>query len=818
MFDIEKLFWRFFNSHTEDEVEDILKDYGLIESAENWKPYGNNENNYAIVENQQAAAVPALIEKLTNGIDAILEKRCLEEDIDPKSSTAPQSVEEAVAQFFPNHKNWDLATGRKDQAEMLQVIAQGPKRNTSLVVYDDGIGQLPENFEKTFLSLVRGNKNEIHFVQGKYNMGGAGAVVFCGKQRYQLIASKHFQGDAKFGFTIVRRHPLSKTEKTTKKNTWYEYLCIDGLIPSFSAKEMDLGLYNRKFKTGTILKLYSYQLPTGVNDISRDLNQSINEYLFSPALPIYTIEQENRYPNNVNRQRHLYGLKRRLENDNGKYIEHFFSEESVEKDFGKVKVTCYVFKARADGKNSRKTKETISREFFKNNMSVLFSLSGQVHGHFTSEFITRTLKLPLLKNHLLIHVDCSGVNTEVRNELFMASRDRLKDGEESKLLRAKVAEILKDSKLKEINASRKASLNVEGGEAEEMLRNITRNLPIQDDLAKLLNQTFKLEDDRSGTKQQKEKKKKEKDKNGGEKTVFNPQRFPTTFRLKGKHKEEKGLPLIKIPKDGNRRILFETDVEDQYFDRVQEPGELQIALLGPKHEGGTEPNDNPQPDAISDVLDVVQSSPSHGEIRVHLKSSTEIDVGDTLKIRASLSSPEGDLDQIFMVKISDPEKKKKVDKPGDQPDDRLGLPEPIMIYREKKEDMNGLALTWDEMDERGHTIDHNTVVKPIEDGEGLSQIFINMDSSALLNFRKSAKSVESIEVADKRYFSAVYFHTLFLYAITKNRKYELKKNGQEDHVSEDIEITEYLSDLFSASYAQFLLSFDTQELVNALDS
>ena len=61
----------------------------------------------------------------------------------------------------------------------------------------------PEDFEKTFLSLLHGNKNEIHFVQGKYNMGGAGAIAFCGKKLYQLIGSKRFDGTGDFGFTLL---------------------------------------------------------------------------------------------------------------------------------------------------------------------------------------------------------------------------------------------------------------------------------------------------------------------------------------------------------------------------------------------------------------------------------------------------------------------------------------------------------------------------------------------------------------------------------------------------------------------------------------
>src|SRR5690606_18518884 len=115
-----------------------------------------------------------------------------------------------------------------------------------------------KDFEKTFLSLMKGNKNEIHFVQGKYNMGGSGAIVFCGTMGYQLIGSKRFDGTGDFGFTLIREHRLSKEEQDTKKNTWYEYLKIDGTIPSFPINTLDLKLFNRQFTTGTIIKMYSY--------------------------------------------------------------------------------------------------------------------------------------------------------------------------------------------------------------------------------------------------------------------------------------------------------------------------------------------------------------------------------------------------------------------------------------------------------------------------------------------------------------------------------------------------------------------------------
>lgn len=815
--EVEALFWKLFRCPVEADVQGVLQGAGLLDSPQNWKPYGGNDNNYGVVENQQASPIPALVEKITNGIDAILERRCLEEGIPPKSPEAPKSIPEGVEQFFPDHKNWDLTAHRKQQSEMLQIIADGPRMETSLVIFDEGIGQAPEDFEDTFLSLLRGNKNEIHFVQGKYNMGGAGAVAFCGKHRYQLIGSKRFDNSSEFGFTLVRRHPLTASEEITRKNTWYEYLVIDGRIPSFKIDEIDLGLANRKFRTGSVIKLYSYDLPSGSRSvISRDLNQSLNEYLFRPALPILTVDTKERYPDDRNLERDLFGLQRRLEEDDSKYVQTYFSDEINDAEIGALKVTSYVFNARAEGRSSKDTRSTIQREFFKNNMAVIFSMNGQVHGHLTSEFVTRSLKFPLLKDHLLIHVDCTGIRTGVRNELFMASRDRLKGGEESRDLRRRLAMLLASGRLKEINAARKASLNIEGNDAEDLLRNMTRHLPLKQDLAKLLNQTFRLDDSREGKRQKPETKKKT-DTPKPEKPEFNPQRFPSSFQIEVKTKDQSGMPLVMLPAGSSKTIRFSTDVEDHYFDRVSEPGELRIALLGPEpsdSEGGDEPG---RLTDIKSVLNVVKSSPTSGTIRVHVNATDDLAVGDAVTLRAELSQPSGALEQVFMVKVTDPENKKPSTDPGDTPDDRLGLPEPVMVYKEPREDGPANVMTWEKLDENGIDMSHETVVHPLADESGLSAVYVNMDSSALLNYRSGLKTSEAINVAEKRYFSAVYFHTLFLFAITRNRKYLIQREA-EDTDSVSVEITEYISDLFTNAYAQFLLSVDTQELISALEA
>ena len=122
------LFKELYFAKTEDEIDKVIKARPDIFKQENWYPLGGNENNFGIIENQQSNPIAALIEKITNSIDAVLMRKCLEAGIDPKSEEAPKSMEEAKAKFFENHKTWDLSSFRKRQSESIQIIADGPRR------------------------------------------------------------------------------------------------------------------------------------------------------------------------------------------------------------------------------------------------------------------------------------------------------------------------------------------------------------------------------------------------------------------------------------------------------------------------------------------------------------------------------------------------------------------------------------------------------------------------------------------------------------------------------------------------------------------
>ena len=807
--DSESLFWEVFRADTETAVTRVIERHAEFDDPANWRPYGEIESNFGVVENQQASPIPALVEKVINSIDAILTRRCLEDGIDPRSSEAPRSVDDALERFFPDSGNWDLRKFRNGQAESIQIIADGPRFETSLLIYDDGEGQHPHDFKDTLLSLLRGNKNEIHFVQGKYNMGGAGAIAFCGQQRYQLIGSRKWDGSGDFGFTLLRRHPLTELEKTTKRNTWYEYFAPNGCVPSFLIQDLDLGLRNRRFTTGTIIKLYSYDLPSGSRSvISRDLNQSLNEYLFNPALPFFTIDQPSRYPDDRNLQRDIYGLKRRLEEDSRRYVEDSFSQSLSDSAIGSAKITTYVFRPRVGDRNVKDTKRTIRREFFKNNMTVIFSVNGQVHGHYTSEFLSRTLKFQLLKDYVLIHVDCTELDIVFRQELFMASRDRLKDGRESRELRKRLGKLLRDGRLKEIYKARKAQISVDDADADDLLRNLTNNLPFRNELMRLFDHTLKLKG--SGRGDRKKKRPKRPTSKRREPPPFHPKRFPSFFRAELSDRPN-GTPMVQIPLGGRRTIKFSTDVENQYFDRITDPGMLSIGLLQYDVSGG-EGGHRPLPNRVDQLLNLIKSSPNRGTIRLGLNPTNDVQVGDAITISATLTGPGSDLQENILVKITDREKAKKPAARGPQErDPQLGLPKLVRIYR----DSGKGDLTWEALENQGVDMDYATIVHPAIDDDVLTTIYVNMDSRVFLNHRSTLKSHQTITVAEKRYISAVYFHTLFLYAITQNRKYRLQRDADDGQT--EVSVVDYIKDLLRNHYGEFLLTFEMDQLITALE-
>jgi hypothetical protein len=102
---------------------------------------------------------------------------------------------------------------------------------------------------------------------------------------------------------------------------------------------------------------------------------------------------------------------------------------------------------------------------------------------------------------------------------------------------------------------------------------------------------------------------------------------------------------------------------------------------------------------------------------------------------------------------------------------------------------------------------------PLVTGEQLEAIYINMDSHVLKTHKGRIKSIteEQIKLADKKYISSVYFHTLFLFATARSKNFSMKQDDK------DRDIGEFLREIFSTSYSEFLLNFGTEQLMASLD-
>lgn len=554
-----ELCFELLSSETEDEVIDVLKKWEFWEDADSWKPYGNVQNNRGIVGNQQSSPVAALVEKIVNSIDAVLTGECFKAGIDPTSTRAPKTMQGAVEQFLQVKYGRIENLGpsqRTKLAEMIVLVATGAKENPNYVLIDQGEGQSPDRFESTFLSLLRDNKTRIPFVQGKYNMGGTGVLQFAGKNSFQLIVSKRqpWIGQSsspladKWGFTLTRRLEPSVDQPQSS----YVFLAPANAIPFFSDGALDLlpGKYpyphQEAMQAGTCIKLWNYKFPGRIKSIATlDLRWALERHLQNPAIPIRISERRQGY------RAHYYDTTMSgmltIIADNPEDIENGFDTGSPldVPGVGHLELRLVVLK------------DTINSD--KYSTGIFFNVNGQMHSDLGKDFISRRSNLDYVADSMIVIVDCSALPTRVREDLFMGSRDRMRQCEERQAVESAIGEYLKDHPgLRQLNALRRQNRTA-AAISDERTSEIFQELVKSDPTLGALFGTGKRLKLPVGT--------------VPEQTPYEGLRFPTFFRLANEPKSG----LIKAcPKNHTCRVEFETNASNDYFSRVSERGHLAV--------------------------------------------------------------------------------------------------------------------------------------------------------------------------------------------------------------------------------------------------
>ena len=569
-FNTRQLCMDLFHADTEEQVINILDQHGYWDNPNTWRPFGNRPDNFSTIGNQSSNADVALVEKLVNSVDAVLMGECASEGIPPNSTDAPGNISEAVAQFFYGDRsksdtlghvsNWSQQR-RREVSNRITLAATGTRQNPSFTIADNGEGQTPQSMPNTLLSLDKQNKVDVHFVQGKFNMGGTGALRFCGRHNLQLVISRRNpnimpidpadKSYGQWGFTVVRR----EDPNDSKRVSTYTYLAPepDGIL-RFDSDSLPLfpeanKPYTREASWGTAVKLYEYKITGRSHILRRDgLLQRLDLLLPRIALPVRLHECRDYGGDSRSFDTTLNGLGVRLSDDRSENLEPGFPTSGAFTIRGEqMTAEVYAFKR---GKS----------DTYKGTEGIIFTVNGQTHGNLDKRFFGRkSVEMNRLEDSILVIVDCSRISGRNREDLFMNSRDRMEQGEflyaighelESTIRNDQLLRALREQRRREDVASKLQ----DSKPFKEVLEKILSKSPF---LAALFGGTGPLSDPFKSIKA-----------NSGDEFLGKP--HPSFFRFRDMDygKELQRTTAINM----RSRVTFETDVVNDYFTRGQYQG------------------------------------------------------------------------------------------------------------------------------------------------------------------------------------------------------------------------------------------------------
>lgn len=606
----KKLALALLKADSEAEVIELLKTAGLWDKPGAWRLVGDRDGNFATIGSQQSRPEAALVEKIINSVDARLMNECLTRGIDPTSEAAPPSIRHAVSRFFENREpkgelggtlqGWSQVR-QLEQSQFITLAVTGAMPRSGdpcLTIVDCGEGQTPAMIPNTFLSIDKNNKLKILFVQGKFNMGGTGALRFCGHHSLQLvitkrnpeIITKRKETDptrGQWGFTIVRRErPTGGAGHV--KNSVFSYLAPVGAesspnlgqVLSFEADSLALmpdrnKPYEREIKCGSALKLYEYDMKGFRSHVlmKGGLLSRLELLLPSIALPVRVHEcrdykgvEARSFANT------LVGTIARLEENRGDNLEPDFPA-SVPLTVRGEQMIAQIYAFKAD-----------KAESYRTNEGIIFVINGQTHGAIPKTFFERSkVKMSRLAKSLLVVVECSNLSVGAREDLFMNSRDRLSNKEIRKAIEEELEDLISRHpglrELRERRRSEEISERLQDSRPlEDVIGSILKSSPT---LARLFLLGQRLSQPHRSTESGGH------DGNGGGPDAgsgeFHGRKHPTFFRF---YRKGDGDTLIRNAELGRRcRVKFETDVENDYFSRTDLPGHYHVELLEGPIEG-----------------------------------------------------------------------------------------------------------------------------------------------------------------------------------------------------------------------------------------
>lgn len=606
--EIKELCMSLLKADSEEQVISILKKARYWDDRTMWRLYGDKEGNFAQIGNQSSFSEAALVEKVVNSIDARLMSECCLRGIDPESDNAPRNLRDAIARFYEGRESIDDEAGtlatwpkarRTEQSKYITIASTGgrPQRgrrskDMCLTITDQGEGQSPRRLPHTILSLNDKNKQRIRFVQGKFNMGGSGTLRFCGSHGLQLVitrrnpelASRERSEDAtvdEWGMTIVRREEPSNIsgEPIHSEFTYLAPLGANmkprnGEVLRFKSKTLKLmpnqdQPYAREIEWGTAIKLYEYETNVGQSNVLRKdgLLYALDRLMPEIPLPVRLHECREGYGGKEGSyDTPIAGLVIRLTDGKGDNLEPSFPL-TVRLHAAGMDMSARIYAFKEDKAST-----------YLKDEGIIFAFNGQAHGYLPKSIFgrPRAVGLTRLKDSLLVLLDCSSLSAVQREDLFMSSRDRLSKKSIRYELECEIEQMLHENpELKRLQQQRREqdveSRLSEERPLEEVIGKVLKSSPTLRTLFLHGQRLAKAFSSGAGGK---------KGRSGGSgkgEGGYKGKRHPTYFKIADVPYGE--LYKRNCEKGRRVRIKFETDVENEYFDRPLDRGNFDLEIL-----------------------------------------------------------------------------------------------------------------------------------------------------------------------------------------------------------------------------------------------
>ncbi len=773
--EIKNFCLKIIKSESADDIRALLEKQGLWKDKSVWRFYGDKSNNISTINNQAPDPTKALVEKIANSFDARLMLECKKRGIDPKSKDTPKNIKEAMQQFFYEGDKFPNFMSLENETI---IFATNTREKPCISIIDKGEGQTPKMVPDTFLSLGRENKEGILFTQGRYNQGGSGALCYCENGISVILTKKcpdindnESEDNQNWSLTITRE--VSAKERKLPEPC-YMYLAPiksnnseeKNKILSFKADKLKLlpekmEPYKKDLDYGSLLKFYGYKMKGAQTNIVLDFMYHTEIMMPDAVMPVRLHECRDKYKGEGKNFRDqvtsLQGFMYR--NSSGKSIEEGYPlTEMIEFKGHSFEVKIYAFKFDPSQNFAKRRK--------RGDEGIVFCLGGQHYGEFSKDFFRRqAVGLDYLKEDLIVIVNCTGIDGDLKNKIFKTDKATMKDTQEKRDLEDQLQDLLAaNEQLRELSNQRRKQVVDEQLKDEkpfeELLNKVLKKNPA---LAALFDIGPRMSN--PWATQNTGPKKDEKDK----KLNY----FPTFFRF------QKKLEKNEIyHRDGNinkrLRFDFETDVIDDYFLREKDTGKYSIEMNLVKN--------NKDHLNINRENQIFHQFLKDGKWLVSVKVPEEAEVGDKLELIYNIKDDQSEgwslRSEVKIISSTKKEKKnknKKKNKNNNKGDNKnpTGFTFPTVTWVETE--------NWPR-----HNFDENSALKIVKaetkelNGKQIESwdFFLNRNNKYLDNELKTNKKGLHEDIILNRYRLAIVFLALSLID-------HLKKD-KESNIEEDI--------------------------------